>query len=62
MTNIIGNCHQRLSKIPGLSAIAKKLAEKGDADLKKEGEKVEAGLVANKTLNEEADGDDKRGG
>ena len=41
-----------LSKIPGLSLLAKKIAEKGSAELKLQGKRVEAGLAANEKLTE----------
>lgn len=41
---------ETLSKIPGLSAIVKKLSEKGDIDLKRQSQKVEDGLLANEKL------------
>lgn len=50
---------ETLSKIPGLSAIAKKLSEKSDLDLRRQGEKVEDGLRANEKLGS-ANGDDEK--
>ncbi|MBD9404692.1 hypothetical protein IB236_05080 [Acidovorax sp. ACV02] len=41
-----------LSKIPGLSSLAKKIAEKGGAELKLQEKRVEAGLAANEKLTE----------
>lgn len=43
---------ERLSKIPGLSALAKKIAEKDSAELKMQEKRVEAGLAANEELSE----------
>ena len=42
---------ETLSKIPGLSAIARKISQRGDIELKIQNEKVENGLLANVELN-----------
>lgn len=41
---------ETLAKIPGLSAVAKRLSEKGDIELRRQGDKVDAGLKANERL------------
>ncbi len=41
-----------LAKIPGFSAIAKRLSEKNDLALKKQGDKVDQGLKANEKLDD----------
>ena len=50
---------EALSKIPGLSAVAKRLSEKNDLELRKQGEKIDAGLKANEKLNAAVIPDDK---
>ena len=42
---------ETLAKIPGLSAIAKRLSEKSDIELRRQGDKVDTGLKANERLN-----------
>ena len=51
---------ETLSKIPGLSAVAKRLSEKSDLELKRQGEKIDAGLKANEKLSAEATPGDKK--
>jgi len=50
---------ETLSKIPGLSAVAKRLSEKSDFELRRQGEKVNAGLRANEKLDAAASPEDK---
>ncbi len=50
---------ENISKIPGLSAIAKRLSEKSDFELRRQSEKVNAGLRANEKLDAAASPEEK---